>query len=176
MVYFITKTTSRSAYYLINGGLSYFIMDIVMRVTTRAIIADKDKLLLVRHKAYDGKSGKDFYCTVGGKLEDGESLTEGLKREVLEETGIRAEVGRLLCVQQYHDQHYDDDYLEFFFHVTNTDDFRDVDLDSSSHGNHEIDEVGFYDPKSIYLLPEFLSQIDVDQLLSGPEVKIYNYL
>ena len=35
----------------------------------------------------------------GGQIEMGETLIDGLKREVLEDSGVRAEIGRLAAVR-----------------------------------------------------------------------------
>ena len=143
------------------------------RIAVRAIIEKDGKLLLVKHKPYNGDTDKTFYCTVGGGLDDNEGLIEGLKREVKEETGVEAVVGRLLFVQQYTDNY---DHIEFFFHVTNAEDFEVIDLGKSSHGMLEIDEIGFFNPREITVLPLFLQELSVEESLSNPEVQFFNYL
>ncbi|MBP9817386.1 NUDIX domain-containing protein [Candidatus Shapirobacteria bacterium] len=59
-------------------------MEIKRKRVSAVIIQDK-KILLVR-----GNSGfyKDFYFTPGGRVEDGESDLETLKRELMEELSI----------------------------------------------------------------------------------------
>nr|WP_055508457.1 NUDIX domain-containing protein [Nonomuraea pusilla] len=58
-----------------------------------AIIFDAfDRLLLIRRGR---PPGEGLWSIPGGRLEAGESDAEGLRREVLEETGLRVEVGRL---------------------------------------------------------------------------------
>ena len=52
-------------------------------------------------------------------LEMGESLLDGLRREMIEETGVKPEIGKLLFVQQFADtnsssKHGDCEQLEFF--------------------------------------------------------------
>lgn len=141
------------------------------RVAVRAIIVDNDKLLLVR--LLSGGKPQNFYCTIGGGLDEGESLTDGIKREVLEETGVVAKVGKLLCIQQYSDKN---DNIEFFFHVTNTEDFKSIDLSKTSHGLEEIAEIGFFNSSEVTVLPEFLKDISIDELINSEEVKLFNYL
>src|SRR5260221_11213106 len=128
------------------------------RIAVRGIIMLGDKLLCVRLKPYKGSTrsqNSDFWCLPGGGLEDGETLIDGIVREMVEETGIKPVVGKLLYVQQYN--HGDNEFLEFFFHITNVDDYTNVDLSKASHGEEEIAEIAFIDPKSVRVLPEFLS-------------------
>lgn len=133
---------------------------------------DGDTMFLVRLKGYDGNPVRDFFCTIGGGLDENEGLIDGVKREILEETGITAEVGKLLCIQQYQDN---GDNLEFFFHITNTEAFKRIDLNASTHGLEEIEEFGFYDPKTVELLPEFLQEYTPQQLIDSPETLIFSY-
>lgn len=51
------------------------------------IVRDRDKLLLVRQVS----NGVDYWSLPGGVVEDHESLTCGLRRELFEETGLQAE-------------------------------------------------------------------------------------
>ena len=71
------------------------------RVNVRGIIINnKDELFCQKLTANTGK-GRDFWCTPGGGLEMGESLLDGLRREMIEETGVKPEIGKLLFIQQF---------------------------------------------------------------------------
>lgn len=134
------------------------------RITVRGIIVKDGKLFCQRLKK-DGGRVNDYWCTPGGGLDPYETLEQGLKREMIEETGVAPTIGKLLFVQQYNDDEWE--YLEFFFHVTNPDDYRAIDLESTSHGLIEVDSYDFIDPKAHYVLPAFLASIDLDSYLTG---------
>ena len=147
------------------------------RLAVRAVIIKDKKLLLVKLKPYNKTkhTGNDFWCTIGGGLDDYESVIPALKREVLEETGIEAEVGRLLFVQQFVFQNREN--LEFFFLITNADDFETIDLSKTSHGDTEIAELAFVDPKTEYVLPKFLSEVDIEaHITENRPVQFFDYL
>jgi 8-oxo-dGTP diphosphatase len=128
----------------------------IRRVTVRGIVFHGNKLLCVRLKPYKEHLKRDnsYWCLPGGGLDDGEALIAGVEREMLEETGIRPTVGNLLYVQQFLQD--DKDYLEFFFHITNSEDYLGIDLSKTTHGLEEIEEIGFIDPAANHILPEFL--------------------
>ena len=66
-----------------------------IRVSARALVVNENReILMVREK-------ESYWYTPGGGLEDGESLTECVKREVLEETGLEIEVGRVVLIEEY---------------------------------------------------------------------------
>ncbi|SEL14638.1 NUDIX domain-containing protein [Streptacidiphilus jiangxiensis] len=68
------------------------------RVSARAVLVDpRGRILLVRH--HDGT--RDFHVLPGGRLELGETAEEAVRREVLEETGHRVRVLRLLWVREF---------------------------------------------------------------------------
>lgn len=139
------------------------------RINVRGIIIKDGKLFAVRHKQPDS-TGKNFWCTPGGGLDDGESLEDGIRREILEETGVIAQVGRLLFIQQFRktgDESYDfDEFLEFFFHIENVDDFNNIDLTATSHGTAEIAEFAFVNPAETDFLPKFLQTIDMATVIT----------
>ncbi len=132
------------------------------RISVRAIVLHEGKLLCVRLKPYSGSlsvSADEWWCLPGGGLDDNEALVDGVRREMLEETGIEPVVGDLLYVQQF--THSGKDYLEFFFHVTNANDYLRIDLSKTTHGEVEIAEIGFIDTKVKTVLPNFLSSEDL---------------
>jgi 8-oxo-dGTP pyrophosphatase MutT (NUDIX family) len=146
------------------------------KISVRAIVVHEGKLLCVRLKPYGYSadvSPDEWWCTPGGTIEDGEPLLDAMRREMIEETGIEPVIGDLLYVQQF--SHGDKDIMDFFFHVTNAEDYLVIDLSKTSHGGEEIAEIGFIDPKSKIILPEFLSQEDLAAKVSSTSaVQIFN--
>ena len=89
-------------------------------VTVRAIIIDQGQLFMVKH---DPKF--DYYALAGGKLEIGETLEAAMARELMEETGIKAQVGHPLIVNEWVSP--TNHRIEFFFWIRNAADFRHAD-------------------------------------------------
>lgn len=146
------------------------------RVAVRAIIFKDGKLLCQQLIA--GKSGerRDYWCTPGGGLDIGESLADGLHREMIEETGIAPKIGKLLFVQQFSEDGQKEQ-MEFFFHVENPEDYHTIDLAATSHGLLEVEHVDFVDPKTTPVLPAFLREIDIQACIDGNlPTLIYNEL
>jgi len=65
-------------------------------IKVRAIILHEGKMLVVRHP-----HDTSFAALPGGKLEWGEDIRECLVREIIEELGVKPEVGRLLYVNNF---------------------------------------------------------------------------
>ena len=66
------------------------------------IITNGRKILMARNP----NEKRRFYYSVGGRVKFGESLTEAVKRELKEETGIDCEVDRFACL---HENFFTDD-------------------------------------------------------------------
>ena len=131
------------------------------RIGVRGIIYKNGKILAVRHKDQNGNP-KDFWAIPGGGLDPGESLEDGLRREMEEELGIKAEVGRLLFVQQFRSPRHDcDEELEFFFLLENAEDLTNLDYSGTTHGLSELAACKFIDPLKETIKPAFLSEIDL---------------
>lgn len=151
------------------------------RVNVRGIIvSDKGEIFAQRLTARD-KDGRDFWCTPGGGLDMGESLIDGLKREMIEETGVAPEIGKLLFIQQFaelgeNSTHGPSEQLEFFFEIKNWRDYESIDLEATTHGVEEVAKCGFIDPKNEVILPKFLSEIDLNNLESQTEARIESEL
>lgn len=131
------------------------------RINVRAIVWNDGKLLAVKHKTKSGEEAK-YWALPGGGLDPFEPLAEGLRREMVEETGIAPKIGRLLFGQQLLSGRAGrDEELEFFFHVTNPDAYESIDLTASSHGAVELDRCEFINPRAETILPDFLQTIDI---------------
>lgn len=135
------------------------------RVNVRGIIVDNGKVFAVKHRMHTGQVS-NYWATPGGGLDPGESLIDGLIREMIEETGIKPVVGKLLFIQQYvgiRRTGEKQEGMELFYLIENTDDYKgDIDFSQASHG-HELAEASFVDPKTNDILPAFLQSIDIDE-------------
>ena len=142
------------------------------RVNVRGIIINnKGEIFCQKLTANTGK-GRDFWCTPGGGLEMGEGLLDGLRREMIEETGIKPEIGKLLFIQQFAESgeqsaHGPNEQLEFFFLITNWQDYQHIDLEQTSHGVEEVAKCGFVDPKTTRILPSYLTEVNLDWLINN---------
>lgn len=69
------------------------------RISAGAIIIQEDKILLVR---YNDRNKKSYLVGPGGSVHsDAESITQALKREVKEETGLDVNPFKLLFVEDF---------------------------------------------------------------------------
>ena len=152
------------------------------RINVRGIIINENGEIFCQKLTANSGEGRDFWCTPGGGLEIGESLTDGLTREMIEETGIKPKIGKLLFIQQFADtnpssKHGVCEQLEFFFAITNWQDYQNIDLEKTSHGVEEVAECGFVDPKTTRILPSLLTEIDLNNLINeSTEVQIFSEL
>lgn len=135
------------------------------RTTVRGIIMKDGKLLSQELKPGTDGQKRDYWCTPGGGLESGESIHDGLTREMIEETGVRPVIGKLLFVQQYEDT--EKEFIEFFFHITNADDYTSINLAATTHGELEIENVEFIEPSKHTILPAFLQSIDIQTYIDA---------
>lgn len=73
------------------------------RIAARGVILKGDEILLIYTKRYND------YSLPGGGVDEGESLTDGLLRELAEETGAKniRILGELGCYEEYRPTYYD---------------------------------------------------------------------
>lgn len=143
------------------------------RVAVRGIIFKDGKLLCQKLTAYR-RNDRDFWCTPGGGLDMGELLEDGLRREMIEETGVEPKIGRLLFVQQFTEDGKKEQ-MEFFFLIENPEDYETIDLAATTHGVEEVEQVEFVDPKQNVVLPEFLQNIDLKSYVETVRPVLMHY-
>jgi ADP-ribose pyrophosphatase YjhB (NUDIX family) len=68
-----------------------------VHVRVTGVVVEDDRILLLNQDTGSGRA----WSLPGGKVEEGESLSDALVREMGEETGIEVVVGRLLYVCDY---------------------------------------------------------------------------
>lgn len=121
-------------------------------IKVRAIILHKGKLLAVRHP-----HDTSFAALPGGHLEWGEDIKECLVREIVEELGIKPEVGKLLYINNF-TQEDGKQYVEFFFEIKNGVDYLDTKNLARSHA-HEIAEIVWISPADdVRILPKLFAE------------------
>ena len=84
------------------------------RIRVAALLVIDGKVLLVRHL----KNGRRYHLLPGGGVERGESLAEALSREIAEETGLVAEIGRPVLLNDTIDPSGDRHLVNITFSAT----------------------------------------------------------
>src|SRR5690606_10684802 len=77
-----------------------------MAKATRAIIIENGKILVMHRN----KQGSEYFTLVGGRVDEHESLEEGLAREVREETGLTVASAQLVFYEK-HPSPYNEQYI-----------------------------------------------------------------
>ena len=136
-------------------------------IKVRAVILYEGQLLVVKHP-----HDTSFAALPGGHLEWGEDLKECLQREIIEELGIKPEIGRLFYVNTF-TQTDNKHYVEFFFEVVNGKDYLDTEKLIRSHA-HEITEIIWISPNdNIRILPKILAEDFRKGKVISDEVRYY---
>ncbi len=114
-----------------------------IKIRCRGIITHGGKTLFVQH------TERDFYNLPGGHIDYGEDPQECIERELLEELGVRGDVGRLLYVHTFKNS-AGEQTVEFFFAIENGADFLSHEALEKTHA-HEIAEVVWLTPEDTHL-------------------------
>ncbi len=83
-----------------------------------AIIFDQDERVLLIQRGKPPASG--FWHVPGGKLEAGESLVEGVRREVKEETGLDVDIGPIMAVVERRQEGFHYVIIDFLAQLADT--------------------------------------------------------
>jgi ADP-ribose pyrophosphatase YjhB (NUDIX family) len=94
-----------------------------MAQATRAIIIENGSILVMRRV----KRGSEYYTLVGGRVNEGETVAQGLQREVREETGMEVTSAEYV----YYEEHAEP-YNEQFIFVCKVAPHQDIALQEAS--------------------------------------------
>lgn len=122
-------------------------------IRCRAIIVHEGKLLIVQHR-----EASKWFALPGGHLEFKEGIKECLEREIVEELGVKPDIGRLLYVNTFVDKG-EVQPVEFFFEVTNSVDYLDISAFNGSH-KHELFDIRWVETSDTVNI--FPHQIELD--------------
>ncbi|MBO4410363.1 MAG: NUDIX domain-containing protein [Spirochaetales bacterium] len=134
--------------------------DGLLNIRVGALITRDGKLLMVQ-------SGHDYLYSVGGRIKMGETAQEAVVREVLEETGVKMSVRRLIAV---HENYFYGDMpsnqgkpvyeISFYFQMDVPDGFMPVCGSVTADGEKEyLRWVSPDTPMTVY--PDFFRQMTV---------------
>lgn len=128
-------------------------MDLNKKITirVRGIILYEERMLVAK------LSSNDYYCLLGGKLEWGEDLKECLNRELIEELGVKPEIGRLLFVNTFIEKN-NDQSIDFIFEITNSKDYLNLEKVEKTHAFEISDLCWINSNDDIYVLPKTINK------------------
>ena len=70
------------------------------RISVGALVVNQNKILMVNHRRQDRY---DFWVAPGGGVKGIETIEHAVIREVMEETGFKVAVGRLLYIEEMYE-------------------------------------------------------------------------
>ncbi len=143
-----------------------------MRNSAKAIIITSGKLLTIKYIDADG----EWFTLPGGGQEAGETLTQTLKRECVEEFGVEVEVGPLRYIREYigknhefADHDLDAHQIEHMFICSIAEDLPDMEGINPDPGQIGIAWLPIEDLTSCRLYPKSLRALLISEHnLSGP--------
>lgn len=135
------------------------------------IVVRNESILMVEIQSVSENT--TFWMPPGGGVNFGESLTDAVKREVLEETGLNVEVKQMLYVSEYLKSSWH--AVEFYFFCTESGGRAKLGSDPELHVDHQIlKNVAWIKEQDLGRLPIFPPFIrrDFNKLISGTNLSL----
>ena len=85
-----------------------------MKATTLCYLERGDEYLMLHRVKKENDENRDKWIGVGGKLEEGESPEDCMRREIEEETGLRAEAWRYRGLVTFVSDRWEGEYMHLF--------------------------------------------------------------
>lgn len=144
-------------------------MENEIKIKCRGIAIFNNKLLVVKHR-----KSASFYALPGGHLEWPENPKQCLEREIFEELGIKPKVGKLKYTNSFLSENKTL-YIEFFFEITNSQDYLEIAKFSGTHETELIDIQWVGKNEKIEILPKKIYEdFNNDSLFQSQEVQFVN--
>lgn len=139
-----------------------------IRVSSRAIILNSDKILLVEY------GGGQYYNFIGGGIEENETVKQAVIREVLEESGLTVDVGELVFSLEYEPFSCDYSYgkshhISFFFRC-----YLDSNVPPQEPSHTDINP----DDATITSIAKWIQIVDLNKINIVPKISkpLINYI
>ena len=85
-----------------SWGVVVMCMEPKLFIATKAIVIHNGRVLLLREsESYEDGTNTGRYDLPGGRLKSGERFDEALLREILEETGLRVKIMKVVTVSEW---------------------------------------------------------------------------
>lgn len=121
-----------------------------VRVRVGGLLVEEEKILLLKHQNL-GPEGY-LWSPPGGGVDFGESLHDALKKEFLEETNLKIDVGEYLFTNEFINNPYH--AIELFFRVKRVSGTLKVGYDPELPKNRQmLTEAKFFSAKEIETIP-----------------------
>lgn len=121
-----------------------------VRIRICGVLVENEHILLVRHQGL-GNLGF-FWSPPGGGLEFGESVSDALVREFLEETHLEIRIGDFLTFHEHRDDRFH--ALELFFEVFRVSGEARLGTDPETSGSGPIlDDLQYFNRDQLLQLP-----------------------
>lgn len=168
---------------MMNKDITLPCDDGIVNLRVGAIIQKDGKILMVGNKARP-----EYLYSVGGRIKFGETAIDAVKREVLEETGIKMDVDRLGFI---HENYFYGDSesnfgkliyeISFFFYMKVPNDFQPI--NNSFKENNHSEYLCWINPNdNIKYYPQFFkdelnnNQSGVKHIISDERIESLNRL
>lgn len=130
-----------------------------LRTRVNGVLIQDEKVLMIKHKMGENKF---LWNVPGGGMKYGSSAIDNLKREYLEETGLKIKVGNFLCTYEYLCKPLH--AIELFFEVEVIGGEMKIGTDPELSNDHQlITEISFLDIDNL----AFIKKEEKHQLFWG---------
>lgn len=110
----------------------------IKNITLKAVIVNEENKFLVLKRADNKKYNPNSYDLAGGKLKKNETFTEGLMREIYEETGIeKIRIDSILKISELPKEHEEFNNFKAFRFLARVFENSEIKLNKNEHQSYE---------------------------------------